>query len=159
MNMIPQASIQNTTQNNPNLTTLFVPNGVFRAKPNLKLPLILSKSPPKKSQERTLNRKRRPAVKTRSRGRGRRPSARQQVAVVTGDGWQSPALPWLAGYGPAMPQRPSCSLAWPVAWSFLSSFCPSCIPLCGTCLIYVLPTKLKKTNKKLKDYIIKRTKN
>jgi len=45
MNMIPQALIQNTTQNNPDLTTLFSLME-FRAKPNLKLLLFVFKPPP-----------------------------------------------------------------------------------------------------------------
>ena len=40
------AWIRNTIKNYPNLTTLFLPNGVFRAKPRLKLTLKLSKKPP-----------------------------------------------------------------------------------------------------------------
>ena len=39
------AWIQNTIKNYPNLTTLFLPNGILSAKPNLKLALKLSNKP------------------------------------------------------------------------------------------------------------------
>ena len=89
MNMIPQAWIRKTTQNNPNLTTLFLPNGVLRAKPNLNLPLILSRSPLKKFQEKALNRKRRPTAKTREQGGGATAGRRGWRQAV---GQPSPAL-------------------------------------------------------------------
>jgi len=63
----PNALTQNTVQNNPKLTTLFLLNGVLRAKPKLKLLLFVSKKPPKKSQERAINRKK-TAAKTPKTG-------------------------------------------------------------------------------------------
>jgi len=48
------AWIQNTIKNYPNLTTLFLLNGVLSAKPNLKLALKLSKNPPKEVQSKNI---------------------------------------------------------------------------------------------------------
>jgi len=58
----------NTSQNNPNLTTLFLPNEVLNAKTNLKLPLFEPKQLPKKSQESAINRKKTDRKKTRETG-------------------------------------------------------------------------------------------
>ena len=153
------AWIQNTIKNYPNSTTLFLPNGVLRAKPNLNLTLKLSKKPPKKSKARTLNRKNKRPRKHGSREEGRRPAVVLATGRRPGDGWLSPALA-------AAPLFCSCSTPSPrrvfglarrakLILLFLSFFVPFFVNLAW---VYSLSTKVRKTNKKPKDYIIKRTK-
>jgi len=87
----------NTTQNNPNLSTLFLANGVLRAKCNLNyLYSSPPKSPPKEVPRKNNKQEKRLAAKTCEQG-----AARRHVGMATAALEQQPNPPSCCPIGPS----------------------------------------------------------